>query len=142
MQEVVQAVVEEAIENVEDLSEEQVAVVAEVLQVQEEDVEIIAEAVKEDEVVAEAVEEYVERAVENADVENYTLADVVTEVQYEAFLENPIETFVDLDFEGITISNIGDDMTSDQREKAQEVVVPVILTRIASMAAFVFRRQI
>ena len=142
VQEVVQAVVEEAIENVEDLSEEQVAVVAEVLQVEEDDVEIIAEAVKEDEVVAEAVEEYVERAVENADVENYTLADVVTEVQYEAFLENPIETFVDLDFEGITISNIGDDMTSDQKEKAQEVVVPVILTRIASMAAFVFRRQI
>jgi hypothetical protein len=33
-------------------------------------------------------------------------------------------------------------MTSDQKEKAQEVVVPVILTRIASMAAFVFRKQI
>ena len=115
---------------------------AEVLQVETEDVEIIAEAVKEDEIVAEAVEEYVERAVENADVENYTLADVVTEVQYENFLENPIETFVDLDFEGITLDNIGDDMTSDQREKAQEVVVPVILTRIASMAAFVFRRSL
>jgi len=142
VQEVVQAVVEEAIENVEDLSEEQVAVVAEVLQVEEEDVEIIAEAVKEDEVVAEAVEEYVERAVENADVENYTLADVVTEVQYENFLENPIETFVNLDFEGITINNIGDDMTQDQKEKAQEVVVPVILTRIATMAAFVFRRSL
>jgi len=141
VQEVVQAVVEEAIENVEELTEEQVAVVAEVLQVEEDDVEIIAEAVKEDEVVAKAVEEYVERAVKNADVENYTLADVVTEVQYEAFLENPIETFVDLDFEGITINNIGDDMTQDQKEKAQEVVVPVILTRIASMAAFIFRRS-
>ena len=34
------------------------------------------------------------------------------------FLENPIETFVDLDFEGITISNIGDDMTSDQKGKS------------------------
>jgi hypothetical protein len=33
-------------------------------------------------------------------------------------------------------------MTSDQKEKAQEVVVPVILTRIASMAAFVFRRTL
>ena len=142
VQEVIQAVVEEAIEDVEELTEEQVAVVAEVLQVQEDDVEIIAEAVKEDEAVAEAVEEYVERAVENADVENYTLADVVTEVQYENFLENPIETFVDLDFEGITISNIGDDMTQDQKEKAQEVVVPVILTRIATMAAFVFRRSL
>jgi hypothetical protein len=142
VQKVIQAVVEEAIKDVEELTEEQVAVVAEVLQVQEDDVEIIAEAVKEDEVVAKAVEEYVERAVENTDVENYTLADVVTEVQYENFLENPIETFVDLDFEGITISNIGDDMTQDQKEKAQEVVVPVILTRIATMAAFVFRRSL
>ncbi len=140
VQEVVQAVVEEAIENVEELTEEQVAVVAEVLQVQEDDVEIIAEAVKEDEAVAEAVEEYVERAVENADVENYTLADVVTEIQFEQFIENPLEVLID--FEDISFKNIGDDMTSDQKEKAQEVVVPVILTRIVSMAAFVFRRQI
>ena len=136
----VQAVVDTAIENVEELTEEQVEVVAEVLQVSTEDVEIIAEAVKTDEVVAEAVEVYVERAVENADVENYTLADVVTEIQFENFLENPIEVLVD--FEEIDLRTIGDDMTSDQKEKAQEVVVPVILTRIASMAAFVFRRQI
>jgi hypothetical protein len=141
-QAVVQAVVEEAIEEIEELTEEQVEVVAEVLQVETEDVEIIAEAVKDDEIVAEAVEEYVERAVENKDVENYTLADVVTEVQYEEFLENPIETFVDLDnIQEITIDNIGDDMTSDQKEKAQEVVVPVILTRIASMAAFIMRKS-
>jgi hypothetical protein len=138
--EIVQEVVDNAISNVEELTEEQVEVVAEVLQVATEDVEIIAEAVKTDEVVAEAVEIFVERAVENADVENYTLADVVTEIQYEAFLENPIEVFVDLDFKEITISSIGDDMTQDQKEKAQEVVVPVILTRIASMAAFIFRR--
>ena len=141
VQEIVQAVVEEAIADVEELTEEQVKVVAEVLQVEAEDVKIIAEAVKDDEVIAEAVEEYVERAVENADVENYTLADVVTEVNYETFLENPIATFIDLDFEDVTLSNIGDDMTQDQREKAQEVVVPVILTRIASMAAFIFRRS-
>ena len=140
VQEVVQAVVEEAIENVKDLSEEQVAVVAEVLQVQEDDVEIIAEAVKEDEAVAEAVEEYVERAVENADVENYTLADVVTEVQFEQFIENPIEVLVD--FDDIDLSEIGNDMTQDQKEKAQEVVVPVILTRIATMASFIFRRNL
>ena len=107
---------------------------------QTEDVEIIAEAVKEDEVIAEAVEEYVERAVENADVENYTLADVVTEVQFETFIENPIEVLIDI--ENISLTNLGDDMTNDQKEKAQEVVVPVILTRIASMAAFVFRKTI
>jgi len=140
VQEIVQAVVEEAIEEIEELTEEQVEVVAEVLQVQTEDVEIIAEAVKEDEVIAEAVEEYVERAVENADVENYTLADVVTEVQFETFIENPIEVLIDI--ENISLTNLGDDMTNDQKEKAQEVVVPVILTRIASMAAFVFRKTI
>ena len=143
VQEVIQAVVEEAIEDVEDLTEEQIEVVAEVLNLEEsDDVEIIAEAVKDDEVVAEAVEEYVERAIENKDVENYTLADVVTEVQFETFLDNPIETFVDIDLDEISISTIGDDMTQDQKEKAQEVVVPVILTRIASMSAFIFRKTI
>ena len=140
-QEIIQAVVEEAIEDIEELTEKQIEVVAEVLQVEAEDVEIIAESVKDDEVIAEAVEEYVERAVENAEVENYTLADVVTEISYESFIENPIETFVDFNNLGdITVANIGDDMTQDQKEKAQEVVVPVILTRIATMAAFVFRR--
>ena len=141
VQEVVQAVVEEAIDNVEELTEEQVEVVAEVLQVEAEDVEIIAEAVKDDEVVAEAVEEYVERAVENADVENYTLADVVTEVQVEAFIEDPIGTLVDVDFSDVVLSDIGKDMSNDQKQKAQEVVVPVILTRIASMAAFILRKS-
>ena len=42
----------------------------------------------------------------------------------------------------ISIATIGDDMTNDQKEKAQEVVVPVILTRIASMAAFLFRKTL
>lgn len=135
----VQQVVNTAIENVEELTEEQVEVVAEVLQVDTKDVEIIAEAVKTDEVVAEAVEIFVERAVENKDVEDYTLADVVTEIQFEQFIENPIEVLVD--FDDIDLSSIGDDMTSDQKEKAQEVVVPVILTRIATMAAFIFRRS-
>ena len=46
-----------------------------------EDVEIIAEQAAKEEVVAEAVEEYVDRAIENQDVEDYTLADVVTEVR-------------------------------------------------------------
>jgi len=141
VQEVIQAVVEEAIEDVEDLTPEQVEVVAEVLQVETEDVEIIAEAVKQDESVATAVEEYVERAVENSDVENYTLADVVTEVQFEEFIDNPIEVLTDINIQDINIATIGNDMTNDQKEKAQEVVVPVILTRIATMAAFVFRRS-
>ena len=139
-QTVIQEVVEEAIADVAELTEEQVEVVAEVLQVEAEDVAIIAESVKDDEVIAEAVEEYVERAVKNADVENYTLADVVTEVQFETFIDNPIQTFIDIDIQEINFNDIGNDMTNDQKEKAQEVVVPVILTRIATMAAFIFRR--
>ena len=139
-QTVIQEVVEEAIADVAELTEEQVEVVAEVLQVATEDVAIIAESIKDDVVIAEAVEEYVERAVQNADVENYTLADVVTEVQFETFIENPIQTFIDIDIQKINFSDIGNDMTTDQKEKAQEVVVPVILTRIATMAAFIFRR--
>ena len=138
--EIVQAVVEEAIKDVENLTPEQVDVVADVLKVETEDVAIIAEAVKSDQVVAEAVEIFVERAVENADVEDYTLADVVTEIQFENFIENPIEVLVN--FDTIDITTIGDDMTNDQKEKAQEVVVPVILTRIATMAAFIFRKTI
>ena len=92
--------------------------------------------------VAEAVEEYVERAVENAEVENYTLADVVTEVQVEEFLENPIQSFTDVDFSEISISNIGYDMTNDQKEKAQEVVVPVIIVAqvIAQAGSLLTRR--
>ena len=138
--EIVQAVVKEAVENVENLTPEQVEVVADVLKVETEDVVIIAEAVKSDEVVAKAVEIFVERAVENADVEDYTLADVVTEIQFENFIENPIKVLID--FDTIDITTIGNDMTQDQKEKAQEVVVPVILTRIATMAAFIFRKTI
>ena len=58
-------------------------------------------------------------------------------MQFEEFIENPIQVLVDI--ENIDISNLGQDMTN-QKEKAQEVVVPVILTRIASMAAFIFRK--
>jgi len=125
--EVVQAVVEEAIADVQELTEEQVEVVAEVLQVEAADVEIIAAAVEKDEAVAEAVEVYVAKAVENKDVENYTLADVVTEVQTEQFLADPIGSFVDIQIQDIDLTVIGDDMTNDQKEKAQEVVVPVII---------------
>ncbi len=128
--EVVSKVVEEVITiaTEEVLTEEQVEVVQEVLNLEEpEDVQIIAEAVKEDEAVAEAVEEYVERAVENADVEDYNLADVVTEIQTEEFLADPVGAFTDIDIAAIDLTSLGDTMTSTQKEKAQEVVVPVII---------------
>jgi len=141
---VIQAVVTEVVnvETVEELSEEEVEAVAEVLGFEEEeDVQIIAEAAADDENVAEAVEEYVGRAVDNAEVENYTLADVVTEVQVEAFLENPVQEIFDVNLGELDISTIGDDMTSDQREKAQEVVVPVIIaSQIIAQAGALMRR--
>ena len=144
---VVKAVVQEVtkVETVAELDEEEKEAVGELLGFEEEtaaeDVEIIAEVAAKEEVVAEAVEEYVERAIENADVENYTLADVVTEVQVEVFLDDPVGAIIDIDLENITISNIGSDMTSDQKEKAQEVVVPVIIASqtIANAGALIRR---
>ena len=143
---VVQAVVAEVVdvETVQELSEEEVQVVAEVLGFEEEeDVQIIAEAAAEDETVAEAVDEYVERKVENAEVEDYTLADVVTEVQMEEFLADPVGAIIDIDIQEIVITEIGTDMTSDQKEKAQEVVVPVIIaSQIIAGASIIPVRRI
>jgi len=138
---VVAEVVESAINDVEELTEEQVAVVAEVLGLEEsDDVAVIAEAVKSDEAVAEAVDVFVERAVENADVEDYNLSDVVVEVQIEEFLENPAVIF-QVDFDEIVFSKLGDDLTNQQKEKAQEVVVPVIIaSQIISASVVPFRR--
>ena len=125
---IVSQVVEQSIQKAEELTEEQIEVVATVLNLEDKnDVKVIAEAVKNDEAVAEAVEEYVERAVENKDVENYTLADVVTEIQTEQFLADPIGAFTDINIQEIDLGAIGNDMTNDQKEKAQEVVVPVII---------------
>ena len=143
---VIQAVVTEVVdtETVAELSEEEVEAVAEVLGFEEEeDVQIIAEAAAEDEVVAEAVSEYVERKVANADVQGYTLADVVTEVQMEEFLANPVGAIIDIDIQEINITEIGTDMTSDQKEKAQEVVVPVIIvSQIVAGASLIPVRRI
>ena len=138
--EVVAQVVEEVVQiaQEEELTEQQVEVVAEVLGFKEtEDVEIIAEAVKTDTKVAQAVDEFVERAVENKGVENYTLADATTEIAFESFVDDPLSVIIDVDLNEITLNNITSDMTQDQKEKAQEVIVPTILVKIAS---FAFRR--
>ena len=66
----------------------------------------------------------------------------MTEVQIEAFLENPVQEIFSVNLEELDISSIGQDMTSDQREKAQEVVVPVIIASqiIAQAGALMTRR--
>ena len=103
-----------------------------------EDVEIIAEAVKTDPVVAQAVENFVESAVENAEsaLQPYTLADVVVETQFELLQNEGLGAIIDTDLSKIEFDKIGADMTQDQREKAQEVIVPTILVRLASVALF------
>ena len=144
---VVKAVVNEVtkVETVAELNEEEKEAVGEVLGFDEEtaaeDVEIIAEAAAKEENIATAVEEYVERAIESKDVENFTLADVVTEVQVEAFLENPIGELVSVNIVEMDLGSIGDDMTSDQRQKSKEVVVPIIIaSQIVSQAGALIRR--
>ena len=110
--------------------------------------------------VEQAQEELSERAAENdTGVLPYTLADAVTEIQAEetlAILSDPSAMATALS-EGVSetiafvgelftdpaktvtevfknVSQAGLDMTEDQREKAQEVIVPVVIvSQIASM---------
>ena len=145
---VVKAVVKEVtkVETVAELDQEEKEAVGQVLGFKEnaaEDVEIIAEAASKEENIAKAVDEYVERAIQSEDVENFTLADVVTEVQVEAFLENPIGelTSVNIDLREMSVESFKSDMTTDQKEKAQEVVVPVIIaSQIVAQAGALIRR--
>ena len=46
-----------------------------------------------------------ERAIANEDVEDFTLADVVTEVQIEAFISDPVGAIIDVDLEIIWETN-------------------------------------
>ena len=48
---------------------------------------------------------------------------------------------MDIDLTNIKLSELGNDMTSDQKEKAQEVVVPVIIaSQIIAQAGALIRR--
>ena len=96
----------------------------------------VAEAMKSDPAVASAFVEFSERAGDAGEAPMpFTLADAVTEVQTEAFLADPLGALFDVDpLELLSnFSELGSDMTDDQREKAQEVIVPVIIvSQIAS----------
>ena len=133
-------------EDVKNMSKEEKTVAAAALGVQEEELEIVAELSENDESVSQAVEEFVERASEVPEGNEYTLADAITEVQVEAFLENPLQELTDISIEEFAenlanVSEIGNDMTTDQKEKAQEVVVPVIIaSQIIAQAGSLMRR--
>jgi hypothetical protein len=115
------------------LSPEQKAAVASTLGIKSSEILKVTELAQSNEVVATALEEFGNRANENLDAPMpYTIADAITEVQAEQFLSDPIgtfaSTFTEIDLEKITSpSEWGKDMTDDQREKVQEVIIPVIL---------------
>jgi hypothetical protein len=90
----------------------------------------VAEAMKSDPLVASAFVEFAERAGDAGEAPMpFTLADAVTEVQTEAFLEDPLAAVFEVDVAELlsNFSELGMDMTDDQREKAQEVIIPVII---------------
>jgi hypothetical protein len=123
------------------LTSEAKAEVAEDLGIKSSDVAAIAEAMKSNPELATAFVEFESRAASAGESNMpYTLADATTEVQTEAFLADPIGALTDIDFEKILDpSEWGKDMTDDQREKAQEVVIPVIIASNIIAAAMTRR---
>jgi len=111
------------------LTPEQNAAVAEGLGIKTSEIAKVALLAASEPSIAKALEEFGDRIKENASAPMpYTLADATTEVATEAFLSDPIGAIADIDFEKLlSPSEWGKDMTDDQREKAQEVVVPVII---------------
>jgi outer membrane biosynthesis protein TonB len=101
----------------------------------------IAEQMKDNPALASAFVEFESRAGDAGEAPMpYTLADATTEVQTEAFLADPLGAFTDIDLEKIlNPSEWGKDMTDDQREKAQEVVIPVIIASNIIAAAMTRR---
>lgn len=90
----------------------------------------IADQMKSNPALASAFVEFSERAGDAGDTPMpFTLADAVTEVQTEAFLADPLGALFNVDpLELLSnFSELGMDMTDDQREKAQEVIIPVII---------------
>lgn len=96
----------------------------------------IADQMKSNPALAEAFVEFENRAGNAGDTAMpFTLADAVTEVQAEAFLADPLGALFNVDpLELLSnFSELGMDMTDDQREKAQEVIIPVVIvSQIAS----------
>jgi hypothetical protein len=124
------------------LSPEQKAAVAEGLGIKTEELAKVAALAASEPTIAKALEEFGDRIKENAAAPMpYTLADATTEIATEAFLSDPIGAIADIDFEKLlSPSEWGKDMTDDQREKAQEVIVPVVIA--ANIVAAAMTRRI
>jgi hypothetical protein len=112
------------------LTQEAKAEVAEDLGIKASEVAQIAEQMKSNPALAEAFVEFTDRAETAGETPMpFTLADAVTEVQTEAFLADPLGAVFSVDVTELlsNFSELGMDMTDDQREKAQEVIIPVII---------------
>ena len=123
------------------LSPEQKVAVAQALGIKATEIAKVAEIAKTNEAVGKALEQFGDRANANLNAPMpYTLADATTEVQAEAFLSDPLGAFTNIDLgKVLNPSEWGKDMTDDQREKAQEVVVPVIIASNLVAAAMTRR---
>lgn len=124
------------------LTQEAKAEVASDLGIKPSEVAQIAEQMKSNPALASAFVEFSERAGNAGETPMpFTLADAVTEVQTEAFLADPFGAVFAVDpIELLSnFSELGMDMTDDQREKAQEVVVPVII--VSQIAGAMIRRN-
>ena len=123
------------------LTQEAKAEVASDLGIKPSEVAQIAEQMKSNPALAEAFVEFADRAETAGETPMpFTLADAVTEVQTEAFLADPLGAVFEVDVTELlsNFSELGSDMTDDQREKAQEVIVPVIIA--SQIAGAVMRR--
>jgi hypothetical protein len=112
------------------LTQEAKAEIAEDLGIKASEVAQIAEQMKSNPALASAFVEFAERAGDAGETPMpFTLADAVTEVQTEAFLADPLGAIFEVDVTELlsNFSELGMDMTDDQREKAQEVIIPVII---------------
>jgi hypothetical protein len=124
------------------LTQEAKAEVAKDLGIKTSEVAQIAEQMKSNPALAEAFVEFADREAEAGETPMpFTLADAVTEVQAEAFLADPLGAVFEVDVTELlsNFSELGMDMTDDQREKAQEVVVPVII--VSQIAGAMIRRN-
>ena len=124
------------------LTQEAKAEVASNLGIKPSEVAQIAEQMKSNPALASAFVEFSERAGDAGETPMpFTLADAVTEVQTEAFLADPLGAVFEVDVTELlsNFSELGMDMTDDQREKAQEVIVPVVIA--SQIAGAMIRRN-
>jgi len=124
------------------LTQEAKQEVAQDLGIKTSEVAQIAEQMKSNPALASAFVEFSERAGDAGETPMpFTLADAVTEVQTEAFLADPLGAVFEVDVTELlsNFSELGMDMTDDQREKAQEVIVPVVIA--SQIAGAMIRRN-